>query len=117
MSPVTATTVEPPKACMAARTSLAGGQLLTPDQHLGAVLEVALGGDVDQRGRMHARESESLERVRRSGWIALDVANHALEHPNEALAAGVHHAGFLEHGHQLGRPGQGRLAFLEQAAA
>ena len=30
------------------------------------------------------------------------------------LAAGVHHPGFLEHGHELRGTGQGRFAFLEQ---
>ena len=27
-----------------------GGKVLPPDQHLGAVLEIALGGDLDARG-------------------------------------------------------------------
>jgi hypothetical protein len=49
-------------------------------------------------------------------WISLDVAHHALEHPDETLASGVHHAGILEDLHQLGGAGQGRLSLLQQAA-
>ena len=35
---------EPPKACIACRTSLAGGSCSPADQHFGAELEVPLGG-------------------------------------------------------------------------
>ena len=52
----------------------------------------------------------------REDRIALDAADHALEHADEALAARVHHPGFLEHRHELRGPGQGHFALREQPA-
>ena len=39
------------RSCMAGADLVGGRQLLAPDQDLGAELEVALGGDLDQRRR------------------------------------------------------------------
>ena len=115
MSAPRATTTSPPNACMAARTSLAGGRPLAPDQDLGAELEVALGGHLQPAPPAHRRLRRRVIRAApaRIG-IALDVAHHPLDHAHKALPAGIDHSRFLEHGHQLGRPSQRRLALREQ---
>ena len=58
-------------------------------------------------------------RVRRAGLgrqdrVALDESYHALEHPDESLAAGVHDARLLQDRHQLRRAGQRALRLGEE---
>jgi hypothetical protein len=88
------------------------GHLLTPNHDLGAVLEVTFGGHVGQGRRAH--ELPSRYRLGGEDGVALDEANHPFDHPDEALAAGIHHPGFLEHSHEFGGPGQGNLSFVQQ---
>ena len=102
-------------ACIAARTSLAGGKLLprtsTSVQNWksrsAATSTSAAGTSTRRRGPV-------VGVGQREDRVTLDEADHALEHPDEALAARVHDAGLLEDRHQLGRVGQGDLAFREQ---
>ncbi len=111
-----ATTSEPPKACMACAHFVGGRQLLAADQHLGAELEVPLGGDFDQRGGEKSG-SPAWKGSAGQDRVAFDEADHALEHPDEAHATGVDHSGLLQHRHQLRRLGEGGLALPRASAA
>ena len=88
-------------------------QMVAADQDLGAVAEVAIGVDRNVRRRHGWSRSVALD-VSQEGRVPLDVAHYAFEHPHEAFPASVHHAGFLEQGHQLGGSGQGGFAFFQK---
>jgi len=91
---------------------IGGRQLLPADQHLGAEVEVALGGHVGQRGR-RIIDFTRLKGLGREDGIPLDEADHPLEHADEAHPSRVDDAGLLQHRHELGGVGECHLAVPE----
>ena len=65
-------------------------------EHFGAILVIPFRVDQGDGGRHHGRNLFLRDAPDRLDRFSIDQADHALDHPDKSLAAGVHHASLLE---------------------